>query len=73
MGSKVVINKRNADAFRDALMALRTNLKRLVAMTKDYPIDCELAGQRFVFEQESDIVELIAIIDAKLQAFDAAA
>jgi hypothetical protein len=73
MGSKIRVNKQNVDALAGALEALRTHLRKLAALTKDYPVECSFAGYRFVFTSEGDIVELIETIDEKLTAFRSAA
>lgn len=73
MGSKIIITKDNVEVFRGAAAALKAHLTKLVEMTKEYPVECSFGGYRFVFERESEILELISALDSKLKAFDSAA
>jgi hypothetical protein len=67
MGIK--IDKNNLADFEAGLRALRQHLSTLVSMTKEYPVECSFAGYRFVFANESDILEVIDAIDKEIKAY----
>jgi hypothetical protein len=70
MPHRLRINATNAADFRGALDVLRADLERLAKMTKSYPVICMIAGQRWVFESEQDIRDLLDEIAEALGRFD---
>jgi hypothetical protein len=66
MSDAFTITAGNFPAFNLADSLLRRHLDELARLTKEYPVECNLAGYRFMFSSREDIEQLLAIIDQKL-------
>jgi hypothetical protein len=73
MGGIINISSANIVDCESALESLRTHLERLVQLTVNYPLECQFAGYRFVFENRADIESVIANLQKKVSAFRSAA
>lgn len=73
MGEVVKITSKNVVLCEKALRALRDNLAEFVTLTLEYPVEFAFGDYRFVFTSEQNITDLIAVLDAKINAYRAAA
>lgn len=67
IGDVIAVTRANRVKLEDALVSLRENRDKLTAYTAGYPLICEFAGYRFVFENGAEIDGLIAELSKKLQ------
>ncbi len=73
MGHRITITAANFDDCKAAADSLRTHLKKLIRMIREYPVECRFAEYRFIFTSEAEIDALIKTLDQKLADFRAAA
>lgn len=66
----LVINDDTINVFKTTRECLFKELKRLVEILKDHPLICIFAQYRFVFENEHDIIDLIAKIDNAINQYN---
>jgi hypothetical protein len=73
MGKIIRITPSNVEECEAALHDLRAHLDELARRTKGYPVECQFASYRFVFENRADIESVIEKLDAKIRAYRSAA
>ena len=61
------IGHENFSIFERARDALKTNMEKLVEMTRLYPVVCEFAGYRTVFRRRSDVEGLLHHVENEIR------
>lgn len=73
MANSIKVNTENVEFFEGVLAAFRSDIEKLVRLTRKYPVEIEFGDYRFVFDKRSEIEELIRVLDKKVSDVRAAA
>lgn len=68
---RIEVTLQNLQVCKKTRDSLRSNLEELARLTEKYPVECRIAGFRFVFESRDDIDAVLRALDdgiAKLAA-----
>jgi hypothetical protein len=69
MANSIRVTAENVDLFEGVLAAFKSDLEKLVQLTKKYPVEIEFGDYRFVFSSRSELVAVIKILEAGVRDY----